>query len=63
MYRHLRYTFCMKPRMKPRRKGTSIRLTETALRLWSALALQRGITKTALLESVLREEAKREGIK
>jgi hypothetical protein len=41
----------------------SFRLTAEARRILAELAVQRGISRTALLEVLLREEAERRGIR
>jgi hypothetical protein len=47
--------------MNTKRAG-SIRLTEEAWRLWRLLAMQSGVTLTAMLEIILRDYAERKGI-
>lgn len=41
---------------------TSVRLTPTAQRLWEELAERMGLSKAGVLETLLREKAKAEGI-
>ncbi len=43
-------------------KTTSYRLTPEARRLLAALAEKKGISKTAVLEVLIRKEAKEEGL-
>jgi predicted DNA-binding protein len=43
-------------------KTTSYRLTPEARRLLAALAERKGVNKTAVLEILIRKEAKEEGI-
>jgi len=43
------------------KKATAFRLTEDALALLDAMAQARGISRTAMLEILIREAAKREG--
>ena len=43
--------------------ASSIRLTTEAKRLLRALAAQSGISMTAMLELMIRDRAKREGVK
>jgi hypothetical protein len=43
--------------------STSFRLTPEARRLLEALAIAKGVNLTAALEIIIRESAKREGIK
>ena len=46
-----------------KKHSSSIRLTLEAKRLLRALAAQSGISMTAMLELMIREKAKREGVK
>ena len=43
--------------------ASSIRLTSEAKRLLHALALQSGISMSAVLEIIIRDQAKRKGVK
>lgn len=45
------------------KKKTSITLSDEALRLLELLAKKQGISRTAVLEIVIREKAKTEGVK
>lgn len=45
------------------KRASSIRLTAEAKRLLRALALSSGISMSAILELLIREKAKREGVK
>jgi predicted DNA binding CopG/RHH family protein len=45
------------------RTSTNFRLTEEAVRLLHALAEAKGLSYTSLIEMMLRDTAKREGIK
>ena len=42
---------------------TSVRVTPTCKRLWDALSTHLGISNAALLEIIIREKAKTEGIR
>lgn len=48
--------------MKRNKQSTSFRLSSVALSILEQLAAQHGNTQTAVLERLLREEARREGI-
>jgi len=41
---------------------TSVRITPTAQRLWEALADNMGLSKAGVLETLIRERAKADGI-
>lgn len=45
------------------KKPTSVRISDEAKRLLALLAQQKGITQAAVLELLIRESAKKEGIK
>lgn len=45
------------------KKATSYRLSPEALRLLGLLAQKGGVTQTAVLETLIRKEAKREGVR
>lgn len=45
------------------KKPTSVRISEEAKRLLAALAQHQGITQAAVLELLIRKEAKEQGIK
>lgn len=45
------------------KQASSIRLTTEAKRLLRALAKTSGVSMTAMLELMIREKAKREGVK
>lgn len=49
-------------RRKPESKSTSFRLTVDALSILEELAFRQGVTMTAMLEFLLRQEAERRGI-
>lgn len=49
--------------MEKKPKATSLRLSLEAKRLLRALAEQSGVSMTAILELMIREKAKREGVK
>jgi predicted transcriptional regulator len=42
---------------------TSVKISEEAKRLWEELAHHTGVTRQAWLETVIRREAKREGLR
>lgn len=52
----------IKPTQRVARDKRSFRLTETADALLQDLAERKGLSKTAVLETLIREEAKREGV-
>ncbi len=41
---------------------TSVRITPTAQRLWDVLAERMGLSKAGVLETLLREKARAEGV-
>jgi len=41
---------------------TSVRITPTAQRLWDVLAERMGLSKAGVLETLLREKARSEGV-
>ena len=41
---------------------TSVRITPTAQRLWDELAERMGLSKAGVLETLLREKARAEGV-
>lgn len=55
----------MTDQKKPSRETlpTSVRLSPTAMRLWQQLAKEMHLSKTGVLESAIRELARREGVK
>ncbi len=48
--------------MKDKKIATTFRLFETALKLLLKLAERGGTTRTAILEAMIRKEAKKQGI-
>jgi predicted transcriptional regulator len=48
--------------MKDKKVAATFRLSETALRLLLALAERGGTTKTAILEALIRQEARRQKV-
>ncbi len=51
----------MVPR-KPTSKAMTFRLTEEARRLLAEIALKRGLDKTAVIETLIREYAEKQGV-
>jgi hypothetical protein len=49
--------------VRAKTQSTSFRLTSEAKRLLAAVAEARGVNQTAVLEWLIREAAKREGLK
>lgn len=54
--------FCIIEGMKDKKTAATFRLSETALALLVKLAEKGGTTRTAILEALIRAEAKREKI-
>jgi Ribbon-helix-helix protein, copG family len=48
---------------RPKKQHTAFRLTPDALRLLDLMARAKGLSRAATLEVVIREAAKREGLK
>lgn len=48
--------------MKDKKISTTFRLSESALKLLLGLAERGGTTKTAILEAMIRQEAKKQGL-
>jgi predicted DNA-binding protein len=46
-----------------KKKATSLRLTEEGKRLLEALSQKLGVNQTAVIELLIREKAKKEGLK